>query len=134
MTEQEASDEIRSLLQNFVIQLQSVKDRVPSRGSAMTTISILLDTTKPLSNSQTALVSHMVTAPTAIKKAVLAVNSSVSFPSSIKSSFRIIRCKFDTFVETITTKINFHLISPKYLHLVEGYVQNTSMVANYQIN
>lgn len=78
LTEQEASDEIRSLLQNFVIQLQSVKDRVPSRGSAMTTISILLDTTKPLSNSQISLMPPTLTASTTIKKSGLAVNNAVS--------------------------------------------------------
>lgn len=73
LTEQEAGDEIRTLLQSFVSQLQSVKDRVPSRGSAMTTISILLDTTKPLSNSQASLMP-----PTASKKSVPALNNSVS--------------------------------------------------------
>lgn len=79
LTEQEASDEIRSLLQNFVIQLQAVKDRIPSRGSAMTTISILLDTTKPLShNSQISLMPPTLTASTTIKKSGLAINNTVS--------------------------------------------------------
>lgn len=79
LTEQEASDEIRSLLQNFVIQLQAVKDRIPSRGSAMTTISILLDTTKPLSNnSQISLMPPTLTGSTTIKKSGLAINNTVS--------------------------------------------------------
>lgn len=75
LTEQEASDEIRTLLQNFVSQLQAVKDRVPSRGSAMATISILLDTTKPLSNSQQSLMPPPLA--TANKKSVPAINNSV---------------------------------------------------------
>lgn len=55
LTEQEASDEIRSLLENFVVQLQAVKDRVPARGSAIGTIGTLLDNCKPLSNPQALL-------------------------------------------------------------------------------
>lgn len=50
LTEQEANDEIRMLLQNFVVQLQTFKDRIPSRGSAMTTIGILLENCKPITN------------------------------------------------------------------------------------
>lgn len=76
LSEQEASDEIRALLSNFVIQLQSVKDRVPSRGSAMTTISILLDTAKPLSNPQTSLV--LPSTATSIKKSSTNATNSVS--------------------------------------------------------
>lgn len=75
LTEQEANDEIRTLLHNFVSQLQSVKDRVPSRGSAMTTISILLDTTKPLSNSQQSLMPPTIAI--ANKKSVPVLNHSV---------------------------------------------------------
>ncbi|XP_031630067.1 uncharacterized protein LOC116345119 [Contarinia nasturtii] len=76
LTDQEANDEIRSLLQNFIIQLQSVKDRVPSRGSAMATISILLDTTKPLSNLQMSLMPPTLAATTAIKKPAFAIHNS----------------------------------------------------------
>lgn len=77
LSEQEATDEIRTLLQNFVIQLQSVRDRVPSRGSAMTTISILLDTAKPLSNPQTSLVLPTTTTMASIKKPAITANNPV---------------------------------------------------------
>lgn len=50
LTEHEANDEIRVLLQNFVIQLQAFKDRIPARGAAMTTIGILLENCKPITN------------------------------------------------------------------------------------
>lgn len=51
------------MLQNFVIQLQAVKDRVPARGSAVTTIGILLENCKPISNQQTSLMLPLLPAP-----------------------------------------------------------------------
>lgn len=55
LTEQEANEEIRIAMQNFMIQLQSVRDRVPSRGSAMATIGVLLENCKPLTNTPATL-------------------------------------------------------------------------------
>lgn len=63
LTEQEASDEIRSLLENFVVQLQAVKDRVPARGSAIGTIGVLLDNCKPISNPQALLTVSTLAVP-----------------------------------------------------------------------
>lgn len=77
MSEQEASDEIRALLQNFATQLQSLKERIPARGSAMGTILILLNTTKSQPTTQTSL---MPPPPSSAicKKLAPAANNSVS--------------------------------------------------------
>lgn len=72
LTEQEANDEIRSLLQSFVAQLQAVKDRAPSTGTAISTIATLLASTKPMSNSNLSLLPPPQPAPVTIKQMVYA--------------------------------------------------------------
>lgn len=68
-------------MQNFAIQLQSLKERIPARGSAMGTILVLLNTTKSTQpNTQTSLMPPPPTlAVSAIcKKLSPAGNNSVS--------------------------------------------------------